>query len=78
MSRRRSRTMRTLHSRQRRSKKRTLLRIFGAKCALCTRAYMPEELILKNIVHRSQGGSNALDNLHLICHRCNHNGRVAP
>lgn len=66
--------MRVLSSRQRRSKKRFLLRRDGAVCAQCKKAWTPDELILKRIVHRNAGGSSRIDNLHLICHPCNKNG----
>lgn len=71
MSARPIRSMRTLSSRQRRSKKRTVLTRDGAQCAVCGRDLPPQKLILKRIVHRNKGGSTRLDNLHLVCHPCN-------
>lgn len=74
MGKRTIRTMRVLSSRQRRSKKRFLLARDGPICANCSKTWLPEDLILKRIVHRNAGGSSRLDNLHLICHPCNRSG----
>jgi 5-methylcytosine-specific restriction endonuclease McrA len=77
MSKRTIRSMRVLLSRQRRSRKRTLLRRDGAVCAQCGKAWLAKDLILKRIIHRNAGGSSRLDNLHLICHPCNRDGTHA-
>ncbi len=74
MGKRTIRSMRVLSSRQRRAKKRTLLRRDGAVCTLCGRPWLAQDLILKRIIHRNAGGSSRLDNLHLICHPCNRDG----
>jgi 5-methylcytosine-specific restriction endonuclease McrA len=72
------RSMRVLSSRQRRAKKRFLLKRDGALCAKCGTAWTAEDLILKRIVHRNAGGSSRIDNLHLICHPCNRDGLNTP
>ncbi|MFF1469102.1 HNH endonuclease [Streptomyces mirabilis] len=68
------RSVRVLSSRQRRSKKRTLFAAQEGQCASCGTARDFPDLILKHKIHRKAGGSSRLENLHLICHRCNKAG----
>ena len=59
---------------QRRKKKDRLYREQDGKCAGCGTAAEQADLILKHKIHRKDGGTGELTNLHLICHDCNHNG----
>ncbi|WP_190329528.1 HNH endonuclease [Streptomyces venezuelae] len=76
MSARPIRTVRVLSSRQRRSKKRTLLAVQGCRCGSCGQVRSGSDLILKHKVHRTAGGSSRLDNLYLICRVCNAKGHA--
>lgn len=72
------RGVRNLSSRQRHAKKRTLYSGQEGRCTGCGALRASYDLILKHKIHRNKGGSSALSNLHLICHRCNKTGAATP
>lgn len=59
---------------QRRSRKNSLYKAQDGRCATCDSPYEKQDLILKHKVHRLDGGSSRLENLHLICHLCHETG----
>ena len=48
-----------------------LFRRQGGYCAGCDHHLQPRNLTIDHIVPRSQGGSNDISNLQLLCHACN-------
>lgn len=70
--------MRTMNAGQRRQRKEQVLKRDGAQCNLSRHPHLPQDLILKRIIHKNLGGSSRLDNLHLICHGCNTPGPPTP
>jgi ATP adenylyltransferase len=48
-----------------------VLRRANGKCALCGKSKNEEPLEVDDVVPRSKGGSNAIDNLQALCRTCN-------
>jgi 5-methylcytosine-specific restriction endonuclease McrA len=70
MSRRRRYGINVNSARKRYLKERIIERD-GSACMWCGREYPPERLTLEHIRERSQGGTDAQDNLGLACEPCN-------
>ncbi|MBW4678665.1 MAG: HNH endonuclease [Microcoleus vaginatus WJT46-NPBG5] len=60
-----------MSSKQRKSKKRQLIKKFGSCCWWCRKSLREAELTLDHLLPKSEGGSNSLENLRLACFRCN-------
>lgn len=54
-----------------RSHKSLLYRNQDGKCVLCNGQFDYEEMEIDHIMPRSRGGSDAVDNLQLLCRQCN-------
>jgi HNH endonuclease len=63
-----------LVSRERRKMVATLLARDGRCCGICNKVLSRADITLDHIIPRSRGGSNASDNLRILCESCN-NGR---
>lgn len=58
---------------QKRNKKASLLKDYGAVCWWCEKHLPANELTLDHLRPKSKGGSNSLENLRLACRPCNLN-----
>ncbi|MGM3309080.1 HNH endonuclease [Anabaena sp. WFMT] len=61
-----------MNSKQKQSKKRQLIDMYGACCWWCGKSMSIETLTIEHLHPRSRGGSNSSENLRLACLTCNH------
>lgn len=67
---------RTMNSRRRQQRRKTLYEQQNGRCAKCPAPFPLKDLILRHKKHRLNGGGNTLENLHLICRTCYERGML--
>ena len=60
-----------MSQRQKKARKTSLLRDYGAQCWWCQRALPAKKLTLDHLLPQSKGGSHSLEHLWLACVPCN-------
>lgn len=63
---------RNMPSKNKRSRKNTLLKTYGPFCCWCGRELPPERLTIEHLVPLCEGGRHHLPNLRLACFPCNY------
>ncbi len=60
-----------MNSKQKQSKKRQLIVLYGHYCWWCGYCLKENELTIEHLYPQSLGGSNSFENLRLSCFKCN-------
>jgi 5-methylcytosine-specific restriction endonuclease McrA len=61
----------SMTTKQKQSRKASLIKEFGSKCWWCECTLSSDKLTLDHLKPKSKGGSDSLENLRLACFPCN-------
>ena len=60
-----------MNPKQKQSKKRKLIELYGHYCWWCGQCLPPEKLTIEHLLPRSHRGTNSFENLRISCFPCN-------